>query len=72
MPCGGFRNNKGDRCLTQPYRPATGTRLKMVGPISDDLADMTVGIFTSGRGITDLAQNNTVSVRTPQLHIGAS
>ncbi|HHU78583.1 MAG: glycosyltransferase family 2 protein [Caldicoprobacterales bacterium] len=33
--------------------------LKMVGPISDDLADMTVGIFTSGRGITDLAQKLT-------------
>ncbi|MFW6381204.1 MAG: glycosyltransferase family 2 protein [Bacillota bacterium] len=29
---------------------------KLLAPILEDLADMTVGVFTQGRGLTDLAQ----------------
>ncbi|HHY81076.1 MAG TPA: glycosyltransferase family 2 protein [Clostridiales bacterium] len=32
---------------------------ELITPIAEDLADMTVGIFNSGRGITDLAQKIT-------------
>ncbi|MGI6142228.1 MAG: glycosyltransferase family 2 protein [Caldicoprobacterales bacterium] len=32
---------------------------KMINPIINDIADMTVGVFNSGRGITDLAQKLT-------------